>query len=553
MKCIKTFFLALLPLGALFLNSCDPAEEYIVTDNISGDRVWTADTIYIIDGSLTLNEGAVLTIEPGTTIRFNAGASLVVGYNNNTTFIADGDKKHPITFTSNATRPVAGAWTGIFFYDKTLSNSLMDNCIIEYAGVENYGAIRLLGSTITMDSCEINECAGSAISATGSFTEGGFKAFTNNTIRNYAQYAIEISANKVSVIDTTNRFDGEGGILLLNKYSSSTPQTWKNLDVPYIVEGSLNIEGTLTVEPGTIFKFAANGEMVFGYSENTTFIADGKSTDTPIIFTSTAPSPVAGAWVGLTFYQGALSNCKLNYCTVEYAGSDQGAIDVVGNTAFTITNCLINESASYGISFNGSEAGALAFTGNTVQNCSDHLIKINAKHVPELGTGNTLTPAAYKGILVQQNANYETPVTWIKQTADYYINGNCSLNGDVTFQPGTVFRFDADGGFTFGYSTGTRLSAEGTSDAPIRFTSSAAMPAAGAWANITFYDNTAVNSIMNWCILEYCGDNNAAGITSWASMTVSNSQVNDCAALPAKRHSTAIISGEGNNFTWSVM
>lgn len=542
----------LLPLGVFLLHSCNPAEELVVTDNITGSVTWTNDNIYIIEGSLSMNEGSELIIEPGTTIKFGAGGSLTVGYNSNTTFIADGNKKHPITFTSSSARPDAGAWEGIIFYSNTLQNSIMDNCIVEYAGVENYGAIRLLNCTITMDSCTITDCAGMGIYCDTWEDGGGFKTFTNNTIKRYEQYAIEIGAGNVSVIDTTNHFEGDGGILVTGSYNSDSPQTWKKLDVPYIIESSLSVNGTLTIDPGCILQFNNNGELVLGYSENTTFIADGKSATTPITFTSTASNPTAGAWTGITFYGGTLSNSKLNFCNIEYAGTQMGAVDVLG-VKVTITNCSITNSDSYGVSFEGDEAGAVAFTNNTINTCADHPIYIHSTQVPTLGVPNDITAGSYKGIYVRGNADYEAPVTWRKQNPDFYMEGSPSLNGDVTFEAGSVFHFGSDGGFVFGYSNSTRLSAQGTTTAPIVFTSAAAVPAAGAWEGITFYDNTTANSVMDHCIIEYCGDNNQAGILTWANLTVSNSEINEYAATPAKKRNTVTVSGSGNNFTWVDM
>lgn len=78
--------------------------ESTVSDNITEDTTWTADTIYTLDGRIFVEPGATLTIMPGTIIKGNEGAGanasvLVIAAGAD--IIAEGTATEPIIFTSS--------------------------------------------------------------------------------------------------------------------------------------------------------------------------------------------------------------------------------------------------------------------------------------------------------------------------------------------------------------------------------------------------------------------------------------------------------------------
>jgi PKD repeat protein len=114
---------------------------------LAGDRVeqadvsWTKQEVpYIVDNDMYVGSetGAKLTIEPGTTIQFTESSGFYVGYYSGTfgILVADGDPDNLITFTSGAPEGFksAGDWDGIWFYDGTGANSMMDHCVVSYGG-----------------------------------------------------------------------------------------------------------------------------------------------------------------------------------------------------------------------------------------------------------------------------------------------------------------------------------------------------------------------------------------------------------------------------------
>jgi hypothetical protein len=103
------FFLTL----GLFISSCEPDEiidpienkNRIVTSNITSNTTWFSDTIYQLGGRITVEDGATLTIQPGTVIKGEAGTganatALLIARGGK--LIAEGTPQLPIVFTSVA-------------------------------------------------------------------------------------------------------------------------------------------------------------------------------------------------------------------------------------------------------------------------------------------------------------------------------------------------------------------------------------------------------------------------------------------------------------------
>jgi hypothetical protein len=530
-----------------------------VTQDITQSVTWTADRTYVIDNEIEIGNSSVLTIQPGTVIRFGANGSLSIGYSSNATIIANGTAEKPIIFTSSALLPAPGSWEGITFYDKTLNNSVLTYCQVLYAGKNSqYGAVNLLGCELTMKNCTVSNSGSYGVYTTYYNGKGGFVAFENNTINNTAKYGIVMNAQKISSLGTGNVFTDIKGISITGDFRSSTAQTWKNFNVPYVVTSELDIDGNLTIAPGTTFKFDANGWIEIGYYDATTFVADGGSATTPITFTSSAAAPAAGAWKGLVIYENAQTNTKLNCCVIEYAGytpTNMAALHISGNASITYTNNKLRKSAGYGILCDG-DAGFQSFSNNTITDCASHVISMSVKHLPELGVPNTLTASSGKGIEIWGDVKYANPVTWRKQTADFYVKGGeIDIDGILTLEAGSRFLFVNDSYFWFGYYENTKVTAAGTATSKIVFTSASASPVAGTWKGLYFDDYVQVNSSLDNCQFEYTGMSLKPALYVSTSFPVSNATVSNYAtgSHPAE-YKTGITApaGAGNNFTWTA-
>jgi len=82
-----------------------PTQNKVITSNITSNTTWHSDTIYQLAGRIAVEDGATLTIEPGTIIKGEAGTganatALLIA--RGAKLIAEGTAAAPIIFTSVA-------------------------------------------------------------------------------------------------------------------------------------------------------------------------------------------------------------------------------------------------------------------------------------------------------------------------------------------------------------------------------------------------------------------------------------------------------------------
>ncbi|MFS4468674.1 multidrug transporter [Maribacter sp. 2210JD10-5] len=103
-------------------------EETVVLTPASGaiteDLTLEASKEYILNGATIVASGTVLTIEPGTIIRAEAGPNVYLAIEQGAQIVANGTSSNPIIFTSNSTTPKAGDWGGIILLGRAPVNSV---------------------------------------------------------------------------------------------------------------------------------------------------------------------------------------------------------------------------------------------------------------------------------------------------------------------------------------------------------------------------------------------------------------------------------------------
>ena len=145
----------------------------IVGGLIGADATWTSgDSPVIVTSSLLVQQGVTLTIRPGVEVRFDPGLALQV----NGELVARGTADTPVVFTSNDPDPAPGDWGFILFtdtsvdavYDGTgdyVSSSILEHCVIQYAGASNDHALRIHQSGPFTDRCTVGDNHGGGIAA----------------------------------------------------------------------------------------------------------------------------------------------------------------------------------------------------------------------------------------------------------------------------------------------------------------------------------------------------------------------------------------------------
>ncbi len=106
-----------------------------------------AHSPYVVEREVTIDGGATLFIQPGVTLKFNAGASMVV---KNGGIEARGTPEGAITFTSSNSSPTPGAYPAAVRFEKESGvASFFRYCVIEYAET---------GMEVAYGSPEIDRC-----------------------------------------------------------------------------------------------------------------------------------------------------------------------------------------------------------------------------------------------------------------------------------------------------------------------------------------------------------------------------------------------------------
>ncbi len=186
-----------------------------------------------------------------------------------------------------------------------------------------------------------------------------------NNVFEYNDAPIEMPLDNELNADRSNsaRLNMINGISVVNQYWFNPTQTWRNVGLPYVMPPEVFYaygEGTITIEPGVVFKFRhdAVGHGGFAVADSVQLIAQG-TTDEPIIFTHFTDDeyggdtngrlldddPTARYWGGL-WAGGAAST--LENCLFRFGGSprDGAALYTYGpvEKRHTVRQCVFEEN-----------------------------------------------------------------------------------------------------------------------------------------------------------------------------------------------------------------
>jgi len=179
-----------------------------VSGLISTNTTWTkANSPYVVTGNILVAEGVMLTIEPGTEIRFDASKVLQI----NGSLVARGSSNDSIRFTSNTVQE-PGAWGNIYFTDYStdavldnnggyMSGCALEYCIIEYGGKieENdyTNMVQAFDALPFIQNCSIKHSRNAGLSIEGNNLHNSNFSLDNNTFADckYGIYTLSMLAN----------------------------------------------------------------------------------------------------------------------------------------------------------------------------------------------------------------------------------------------------------------------------------------------------------------------------------------------------------------------
>ena len=373
-----------------------------VCGTISSNTTWTStDTVYVTCDVEVLG-GATLTIEDGTRVEFDPGTSLIVGSTSRGKLDVNGSSTGTgVLFTSSATSPAAGDWDGLLF-GSVDHGSTLEGLTIEYGG-DSYPCVELDGATVWFNEVDITDCAGSEalLVTSGSLqmqsssiedndgvglvidSSGDISYWYGVTISGNGDVPVHGTVDAMTALstDSTSAYTGNDvDVLEVEGEAYSGGAFWVDLGVPYVLQSDLSIDGYstdsayLALDPGVELQIDAGVAIEVGTSSLGFFQAYGTASS-PVLITSSATSPAAGDWEGITFGaddQGSY----LEWVTVSYGGGNglgNLVFDSSSGTAAWVGAAESSYSAAWGIyrtstSTTTPSLGTIRYTSNTSGN-----------------------------------------------------------------------------------------------------------------------------------------------------------------------------------------
>lgn len=439
----------------------------------------TAD--YTVEGSLTLEAGAVL--------KFDEGVELAVGYNRPGKIVAKGTAADPVVFTS-AGDPVAGFWKGLHIYNHG-NRSRLDGLVIENAGNEN-GALLVAATDVGVKGTTIRNAKEVGLKVAN---EGTLAELAGNTFEKAGAMAASLPASQVGAVGEGNKFDA-GAVIEVRGDAVAKSAKWIAAGAPYVFTGETNIDGSpgravVEIQPGTELRFAEGARLNAGYMSPGGISAVGTA-EKPILFTAGGEKKV-GAWPGVAIY--SHGEGRFENAVFESAGQDEdkGAIWADGESTITVK----------GTTFKGNRAALVigepvklkAYEGNKHSGDEKRSLLVSANHVASLGAGNTFEGENEK--IEVRGGTVSEGGTWLAQPVPFEITAEVTVDtaAPLVLSPGIDLRFRDGVVFNVGYAKESKLTASGTADKPIKMRGVREEP--GSWTGVIFNHYTRSSTLEN--------------------------------------------------------
>jgi len=480
---VVTFFL---------LVSCDIVVVTKIHDHetISVPTIWS-DT-HLIKGTLTVN--APLTIKACSTIKMESNARIDV--RDNGTIIVIGKPSCKTKFTSAKTIPAAGDWEGIWVYGSASAGNAFEFVTFEYGGGD-YGVLWVEdGADIRIDSSTFSHIKKAAVKiedevTLNSFVGNSFKSIGGNPVVTSGNIALSLSPVVTEdIAASVNR-------VVLNSRTVTKSGTWKNLGIPYELDG-MDITATVTIEAGTTLM--VNPDKHVEVADNGAIIMEGTAA-LPITVTSAKGSPAAGDWDYIGIYASASGNNRFSYVNFRYAGNGgYGAVWMAEGARASFEHCSFSDIAGIGLDIEEAKIGS--FVGNSFARIDGYLIRTTANVVP------SLSPVTVSGTLSEKNRiRIESTTatvggTWKNLGVPYEVAG-FNIHAPIVVEAGTTIMVSP--GQNIDVAEGGSLILDGTADKRITVKSSKTSPASGDWDYIGIYSSSANNNRFTYADIMHGG------------------------------------------------
>jgi hypothetical protein len=310
------------------------------------DTTLKADVDYVQEGTLSVGNGAVFTLEAGVDYQMDSDASLSIGAEGEAaTALFLGTELEPVTFSG--TVAAAGSWRGIALTANASAESQLSHVTISHAGQGGEAALDLQAK-VTLDDVLVTESStGVEIGAQGLSTES-----TGLTVTATGGAPLHIAANALLSLPNCELSGNAEQSIVVEAGMITSSGTVLDLDVPYRIEGNIETGAgaQLTIEPGVEFVMADHSRFSIGADGSAASIVAEGSSDAMIVFRGKTDQ--AGSWFGLSIDGNASADSSLRYVEIRNAGeSAEGEVGaaLTLEASVEVENSVFAESPGCGI------------------------------------------------------------------------------------------------------------------------------------------------------------------------------------------------------------
>lgn len=350
---------------------------------------------YIINCSVFVTEGSILTIKPGVRIQF-VGATSGIVVQDDGGIVANGGQGQGANqgkIILEGVNHTKGEWSGVIIRS---INPLTSFSYVEFKDAGSKGIVTgLTGAGLEINTAPVGSNVVSNVSncTFDNNKNYGFVAIYNTKISNFNTNIfnnnelapIRIDAFNMNMLKDNNTFFGNGQNYIdvykghhTDGYIESI--TVRKIDMPYRIAANEKLKmktGDLTIEPGVVLEMGTNSEItMYDITTSTGRILANGTASEPIIMRGV--EDIVGCWKGISI--GTNLTNQLTYVNISNAGSAAIAtydpdyitailVSKTRSARAAITNCSISKSGGYGICY-GTTANLTqssnTFTGNSL-------------------------------------------------------------------------------------------------------------------------------------------------------------------------------------------
>jgi hypothetical protein len=462
-------------------------EGSTLSGSIASDVTLRAfDSPHVVTGDVRIENGAIVTLEPGAVVMFagNTNLRIDVGANSAGALVADagepgvGDQVVFTRFQDLGGPAPSGHYRGLRFGANVMTAStLLRNVVVEFGGrlntEANRGAVEVLsGSAPPIYDSIIRESLNHGLYAqSGAGSESEW--FNGNQLTANGRAPINIGSDEVSTLGASLDLLGNGQdrIFVRGSTVSRPNAAWGSYGVPYYLSNGLIVRGgsTMTVAPGTEMRFAPGQRFQVSTAvEQGTLVALG---------TPQAPIRMVaddGTWDGILLDDRIQAGTALRHVQIEqFSGGVTGGLRVdnpanPGDRIAIIESCLLRSSEPGSVAAYLSSRARLGSFENNVLDAEALSVDAALDGFGDVLRSSNIYEAPLRvrgGSVSGRDMAWSKPVASDGSTQPIRPSGSLTVSdGSLSIEAGNRIEMPLDGQLTM---TNSQLVIEGTAGEPV--------------------------------------------------------------------------------------